>query len=419
MKVILAGAGKSAEEIKGLLQDHIEILYWLDNDFSKINSDLNGIKIYSPYQCPKIKYDYVIITLFNADLMEQQLLICGFEREKIIKFFSDSIQLDSFSHIFRKQDSKIYRLEKKVDYISQRIIKEEDDNIFCQHFVYELVDELKQQELRLPRICSVEETCAKIIHDRVSMSRYGDGEFEIILGKAKDVYQDNDELLAKRLKEILQSNVENHIIALADDYGSLDGLRVQNKNSIRRYMDKEKRKKHYELIDLDKQYYNAYISRPYAIYNDFERKFTSSKFNQLKQIWKKQKILVIEGEKTRTGVGNDLFSEAESVERIIAPSENAFDVYNAIFQVVLQQEKDRLVLIALGPTATVLAYDLAKEGYWALDIGHLDLEYEWFLKGESYSYIPEKYNNELPGDTFVIPVNDKEYEKSIIGIIES
>lgn len=32
----------------------------------------------------------------------------------------------------------------------------------------------------------------------------------------------------------------------------------------------------------------------------------------------------------------------------------------------------RLILIALGMTATVLAYDLSKAGFWAIDIGHID-----------------------------------------------
>ena len=61
-----------------------------------------------------------------------------------------------------------------------------------------------------------------------------------------------------------------------------------------------------------------------------------------------------------------------------------------------------------------IAYDLAKEGYWAIDIGHLDLEYEWFLKGEGYSYIPHKYNNEVLGDSNVIPVTEEAYFASIV-----
>ena len=43
--------------------------------------------------------------------------------------------------------------------------------------------------------------------------------------------------------------------------------------------------------------------------------------------------------------------------------------------------KNKLILSILGPTATVLAYDLAKEGYRILDIGQLDVEYGWFLLG--------------------------------------
>ena len=37
------------------------------------------------------------------------------------------------------------------------------------------------------------------------------------------------------------------------------GLREENKNTIRGYMTKEKREKHYALLDMEKEYYNAYI----------------------------------------------------------------------------------------------------------------------------------------------------------------
>lgn len=124
--------------------------------------------------------------------------------------------------------------------------------------------------------------------------------------------------------------------------------------------------------------------------------------------------MFIEGDRTRMGVGNDLFSNAGSIERIIAPNEDAFDVYEGIYKAALTYGKDRLILIALGPTATVLAYDLAKAGYWALDIGHLDLEYEWYLKGRGYSYIPHKYNNEMLGDTHVTEVTQPNYAASIL-----
>ena len=77
-----------------------------------------------------------------------------------------------------------------------------------------------------------------------------------------------------------------------------------------------------------------------------------------------------------------------------------------------------MIIIALGPTATVLAYDLAMVGYWALDMGHIDLEYEWFLKGKGYCYIPHKYNNEMLGDTQVTDISCPDYEASILCRIE-
>ena len=54
-----------------------------------------------------------------------------------------------------------------------------------------------------------------------------------------------------------------------------------------------------------------------------------------------------------------------------------------------------LVLLALGATATILAYDLAKEGLWAVDAGHLDVEYMWMKIGaETRVPIPGRYVNE-------------------------
>ena len=42
-------------------------------------------------------------------------------------------------------------------------------------------------------------------------------------------------------------------------------------------------------------------------------------------------------------------------------------------------EKNVLFMVAAGPTATVLSYDLWKDGYQALDVGHLPNSYDEFL----------------------------------------
>ncbi|MDR2870426.1 MAG: GT-D fold domain-containing protein, partial [Deferribacteraceae bacterium] len=53
------------------------------------------------------------------------------------------------------------------------------------------------------------------------------------------------------------------------------------------------------------------------------------------------------------------------------PPANAWDEYDTIFEAAKKYSTDWLVLISAGPTATVLAYDLYKVGYQALDIGHI------------------------------------------------
>ena len=55
----------------------------------------------------------------------------------------------------------------------------------------------------------------------------------------------------------------------------------------------------------------------------------------------------------------------------------------------------------MGPTATVLAYDLACQGYQAIDLGHLDIEYEhYLLHATSIVKIKDKYTNDVISDNF-------------------
>ena len=78
---------------------------------------------------------------------------------------------------------------------------------------------------------------------------------------------------------------------------------------------------------------------------------------------------------SRLGVGNDLLDNAKSIKRILGPSRQAFSKYDEILDEAKKLDKDVLILLALGPAATCLAYDLHKLGYQAVDIGHVDVEY--------------------------------------------
>ena len=76
-------------------------------------------------------------------------------------------------------------------------------------------------------------------------------------------------------------------------------------------------------------------------------------------------------------------------------------------------------MIALGPTATVLASDLSKAGVWALDVGHLDVEYEWYRSGaREKTVLKNKYVNEVAGGRIEADRQDPEYLSQIIARVE-
>ena len=79
-----------------------------------------------------------------------------------------------------------------------------------------------------------------------------------------------------------------------------------------------------------------------------------------------------------------------------------------------------MILITLGPTATILAYDLAMQGYQAIDLGQVDNEYEWFLRHATERIVIEgKSVSELAW--YRIPetqIYDDRYETQIIAHVE-
>ena len=75
-----------------------------------------------------------------------------------------------------------------------------------------------------------------------------------------------------------------------------------------------------------------------------------------------------------------------------------------------------MILVSLGPTATVLTYDIFKLGKQVIDFGHFDLEYEYYLRNSTkIMKIPFKYVNEaFGGNKNISQVTDQNYFNQII-----
>lgn len=266
------------------------------------------------------------------------------------------------------------------------------------------------------KIYSDEQTIDLIINEKKSISRYGDGEFKWILGKKQNSFQDDSVEMSNRLIEVLKNPLDNLLVGIPNSINDVSNYTfsakiywinffAENFDEIKKYLDK------------NHNYCNASITRPYIDYKD--KKGCKYKFENIKKLWNNKDVVIIEGNKTKMGFNNDLLSNAKSIQRIICPAKNAFEKYNEILECAKKIEKDKLILICLGPTATILAYDLAKEGYQALDTGHIDIEYEWYLnKSIKKESIVGKEVNEVKNNNKEKDLVLDEYEKTIIAIIE-
>ncbi len=263
-----------------------------------------------------------------------------------------------------------------------------------------------------PKIVSVEDTLIKIAKDKCSVSRFGDGEYKWMAGIPQTSFQRFSKEMQQRLIEICKSEEPNHLVCLSDGFDKLDYLNADARYFWYSFMG-EHRVRWISFLKPGKTYYNTNMTRPYMDYAD--KTPCARRFELLKEIWKDRDVILIEGDKSRLGIGNDLFDGAKSVKRILAPARDAFGKYDEIIEAACKQDKEALYLIALGPTATILAYDLHKTGRQAVDVGHVDIEYEWFLMGATHKVtIENKFVNEVDAGLNCTDLDDNTYQSQII-----
>jgi len=323
---------------------------------------------------------------------------------------SRSIMLKKIEKELARFTNKLFRSGKKHKQLEEIQYK-------LENMPYEIYDKITNGSFRvqMPTIKSADETLAKILQDKCSLSRFGDGEFGVMNG-SRIHFQNRSAKLAQRLKEVLASESSNLLIGLPDCFGSLDDYVPSAINFWRKWMS-QKREMVYSYLDMNRVYYNAFFTRVYMPFNktDEHYKNCSEYFEKIKKIWAGRDVVICEGVGTRFGMFNDFLDGAKSISRIICPARSAFDKYDEILSAFNDISPEKLVLTAIGPTATVLAYDLCNAGYQALDIGHLDVEYEWFLRKDVEGKPLEfKYVEGSSKGRKVHRLQDPEYKKQII-----
>lgn len=262
-------------------------------------------------------------------------------------------------------------------------------------------------------IIGTEETLCQLGNNG-SIIRFGDGEFQLINGQGIE-FQKYDEQLAERLQEILKCEHpgRDQLISIPFELISLRGYTYKSRCFWCDYWAKNA-KNIIPHLNLDLNYFDSQVTR---IFINRKRKGDFLLYlQQWKRIWNDKRILIVEGEKSRFGVGNDLLSNAAQIERILCPATDAFGFYDEILREIKKHYSDQLIFCVLGPTATVLSYDLSFQGIRCLDMGNLDMEYEWYqMNAKEQCKVKGKYTFESSDGKLVEECNNESYIKQIIG----
>ena len=264
-------------------------------------------------------------------------------------------------------------------------------------------------------VLGIEDTLNYILKNHCSVARFGDGEMDIITGHSIP-YQDYDENLANELKKImsLQSD-KKFMVCLSDVFENLERYNQSAIDFWKGHLNNNLEM--YRSLCTGTWYGSTFISRPYMDLVD--KSVSKEYFYKIKQLWDDRDILIVEGVTSRSGVGNDLFDNAKSIQRIICPSRNAYAKVEKIEQSIEKYGKNRLVLLILGPTAKVLSRRLSNKRYQTIDIGHIDSEYEWFKMGATYKVkLEHKHTAEHNFDENISFIKDDKYEKQIVEMID-
>lgn len=214
------------------------------------------------------------------------------------------------------------------------------------------------------------ETLERVRDGRLSLARFGDGELALAHSATFPlVYQKGSPELQAELQSILRGGGGEAGALLV----TIPGLEVRY---YRHYWAKYWRRMK-PLLDPAGLYGDTSVSREGLFRLDPERARLL-----WRSVWDGRDVCFVIGKGSRFDPIDALFDGIASQRTIFSKPRDAYDdVPRVVDEIVSTVPREALILISLGPSATVLAARLARLGFQALDIGHVTNAYRTVTAG--------------------------------------
>lgn len=219
---------------------------------------------------------------------------------------------------------------------------------------------------RYPEVLTEKQTVEQILEKGISFARYGDGEFKLCRGKSI-ARQPASPALSRRLREILRNDTPNLAIGIPP---FPDKARITDSTMdsfFRKFYFREWESVHYmgNKIYLS---FSAFFPDHCGLPSDEVPAY----IERFRRIWQDRNITFVCNDRFRKAMSSsDLFNNAKSRSFIRTPDKNAYERYDDLLEQSARRPADNLFLLACGPTATILACDLAARRYQAVDVGDI------------------------------------------------
>lgn len=201
----------------------------------------------------------------------------------------------------------------------------------------------------------------KLVKSGMSLSRYGDGEFKLIFGRNCKTQKYVNEMVAP-LSNILKNPIKNLLVGIPNIYNELlyKTLPKQKKMFWKKY----KKESTIRLLNEETVYGSSF-----AVRVDNAPWITCDGMYRWRTIWEDKIVIRVQGNVKWEG---SLIDNAKKTHIVDCPKCNAYSKYKMIFREIVKKYNKYnadMVVLYLGPTATVLAADLCKKGIQAIDLG--------------------------------------------------
>ena len=275
---------------------------------------------------------------------------------------------------------RIKFIQKLIDKIRNK--KQKENNFINEDFmnIFEtLLYYIPSSQAPRPNIVSPIDTIKELQNSSKNIARFGDGEISLI-NKRGIPFEKYSPELAQKLSDILKNNQDNLMVGInyhyfypkynpqmwdeISDFAKM--FYIKNVPSLRRNLIKS--------INLNTKYYSSDL---------YLKEYAQEVYRESKKIWNNKDIVLVTCENLIKNIKYDIYSNAKSIKYIFIPNKYCYSKTEHVYQEISKYGKDKLYILQAGPAATVWAAELENigGGYRALDLGHLQKQYDFYKRG--------------------------------------